>query len=1103
MSSSEAEQLAAAVAAEVVPDAPKRAGPLRLKAAVTLPLLLGAAALAYWFMIDDILADQLVAQAKTYAGEHGEAEVAKVRFSIFGPQLRIENLRAWQALPDGTEHEVAYLGEAKLDLEFWALLERRLVVNDISATTIRLQEPWKAPTEQPPSDVPTDTNQPQLNDYLEKAKEILQSEEVKDLRDWLEKLREYTEEKQEPLPEEPPAEAKESPFEPGPAARAWFVDEALARDEAKPTVVVKHASLNELAVTWGTEDGSKFAHKVTDLELAAESVTSDPVAYRLPMKFKAAGNLNGQAERRVELGLTLRFDPDELIKLEQVDGAAGIKSLDISSLVDTKVFGGTLTDARLSVAHFASGHGEFSGRTRLQLAGAIQPPGFATAAKASFAIWFGGFSKDTTGAAFLPSGISVQVEDFPLQPMLDLAGGSPLPLANEKATISFGTCDAGGNYATPESALSWHDGIRVHLRLQVKGLAFADPEGDLAGLPGTFMVRGLNRVIDGMGGLDVIVGFEGSKEKIALDLEKPGLRAFVDAVINALSLTAPEISSMVELPFNVSSNATFGLASVNADGSQRDPKLSLDGEARHDLNDLRVNLNLRDVNISPKPGQDSIIGLPAGDFCRAFNAFMGTLGPEGLSLRTRLMNAEGAFSPALESPGARGLVDALAGVLSYSGLQMNAQFKLPFTISPEAQIKCESVDADGSVRTLSSPGADSDDLGNLRIRLRAANFKVAPKPGEPNILGLPAADFCEAFNNFVAAQGPGGLAFDWGILDAGGAFAPKLLAPGTRGLIDAMAGTLQYTGAQLNSRFNLPLTISPDTVIKCESVDTQGKARTFESPGADSGDLGNLRLRLRAANFTVAPKPGQNTILGVPAKEFCTAFNTFVQAQGPAGVALDWALLDAASNFSPALKQPGTRGLLDGVVGTLRYSGAQLNQNFNLPFKLDDTATITPSSIEPDGKVRRIDGPDSGSNDLKGMTLAVVLKNGYAAKKDGVNTVLGIPADYFTFAWNKLQASYGPNGMPMRLRLFNDKGEYAPALVAPTETHLVKQLGNNVGIADFGKDFTKLAEKYAAEFPAFQKDGLKVAKDIAEGKFKPPEEPKVPPIEIPKLPWGK
>jgi hypothetical protein len=118
---------------------------------------------------------------------------------------------------------------------------------------------------------------------------------------------------------------------------------------------------------------------------------------------------------------------------------------------------------------------------------------------------------------------------------------------------------------------------------------------------------------------------------------------------------------------------------------------------------------------------------------------------------------------------------------------------------------------------------------------------------------------------------------------------------------------------------------------------------------------------------------------------------------------------------------------------------------------------------------------------------------------------MGIPADYFTFAWNKLQASYGPNGMAMRLRLFNDKGEYAPALTAPTEQDLIKQLGSMVGIGDFKKDFGKLAEKFVDEFPAFQKDGLKVAKDIAEGKFKAPDpknpDPKLP--DIPKLPWGK
>jgi hypothetical protein len=315
-----------------------------------------------------------------------------------------------------------------------------------------------------------------------------------------------------------------------------------------------------------------------------------------------------------------------------------------------------------------------------------------------------------------------------------------------------------------------------------------------------------------------------------------------------------------------------------------------------------------------------------------------------------------------------------------------------------------------------------------------------------------------------------------------------------------MAGLLKYTGAQINSRFNLPVTIAPQTVIQCESVDTQGKVRTLASPGADSHSLDNLRLRLRAANFTVTPKAGQSTVLGLPAKEFCTAFNTFVQAQGANGVALDFLLLDAKGVFSPALKQPGTRGLLDGIVTTLRYSGSQLNSNFDLPFKLDDTATITPSSIEADGKVRTLTGPGSDSNDLKGMTIAVVLENGWAAKKDGVSTVMGIPADYFTFAWNKLQASYGPNGMAMRLRLFNDKGEYAPALTAPTEQDLIKQLGTMVGIGDFKKDFAKLAEKFVEEFPAFQKDGLKVAKDIAEGKFKPPKA-ETPKIDPPKFPW--
>lgn len=960
----------AAADADAIP-LKKRAKPLRLKAAVAFPMLFLVSGLCYFFMIDGILADQLVAQAQSYAGEHGQAEVGKVRFSIFGPKLHIENLRAWQDLPDG-EREVAYLGEADLDIEFWPLLERRLVVNDISATEIRLQEPWKPESEAPADDVPTDTNQPELNDYLEKLKEILQSEELRDLRDWLEKLKEYQQDQEA----EPPISSPTEEPEIGPSGRAWYVEEALAAEDAQPQVVIKNASLDELAFSWGDEGEAAFAHKVTDLKLSAESVTSDPVVYKLPMKFKAAGNLNGDAARRVELGLTLRFDPDELVQLEQVDGAAGIKSLDISSFVDPGLFGNTLTDASLTLTHFASGHQEFSGRTRLQVSGAVQPPGFARPANASFSIWFGGFDSATPGAAFLPSGVSVQVEDFPLKHVLSMAGESPIPLKDNNATVSFGTCDAQGNYATPESALSWHNGIKVHLRLQVKGLEFADPQGELAGLPGTFIARGLNRVVEGMGGLDVIVGFEGSKDRIALDLERPGLRGFIDAVINALSLTAPDIESMIELPFEISSNTSFGLVSVNADGSRRDPRLALDGEARHDMNDLRVSLNLLDLKVSPKAGQKTVLGLPATDFCRAFNAFMVGLGPQGLSLRTRLMNAEGNFSPALESPGIRGIVDSMAGALSYSGQQINTQFDLPLVVSPNADIQCESVDAQGKVRTLGSAGADSDSLAELR-------------------------------------------------------------------------------------------------------------------------------LRLRASNFTVSPKPGQNTILGLPAKEFCNSFNTFLLAQAPQGLAIDWKLLDAAGNFAPEMKQPGTRGLLDGVVNTLKYNGSQLNSNFNLPFKLADNATIAPSSIEPNGKVRTLSGPQSASNDLNSLTIAVVLKDGYAEKKPGVDTIFGIPADYFLFAWNKLQASFGQNGMGMRLRLFNDNGEYAPALTAPTEQDLVKMVGATVGIGDFQKEFAKIAEKFTDEFPAFQKEGLKVAKQIAEGKFKAPEVPKLPDTKIPKFPWDK
>src|SRR5690606_32869731 len=119
----------------------------------------------------------------------------------------------------------------------------------------------------------------------------------------------------------------------------------------------------------------------------------------------------------------------------------------------------------------------------------------------------------------------------------------------------------------------------VRLRLKVNGARFSEQDGELAGLPAPFVLRGLNRVVDGMGGLDVVVGFQGRADQLGLNLERPGLRGFVDAVVNALEVSGPEIVSLVELPFEVGPGVQVGLASVNADGSRRDPQLSIDGEA--------------------------------------------------------------------------------------------------------------------------------------------------------------------------------------------------------------------------------------------------------------------------------------------------------------------------------------------------------------------------------------------------------------------------------------------------------------------------------------------------------------------------------------------
>lgn len=1087
------------------PKPPAKQGPLRLRAVVLLPGLLLAAGLVYWFMIDDVLAEQLVAVARTTAGENGEAEVDNVSFSIIGPKLTVRNLRAWASNPDGTEREVLYLGEAVLDIEFWPLFERRLVVNEISMTEVRYSHPPSEKKQQRKDDVPTDTNQKDLNDYLKQVKDLLESEELNELRDWLEKLKEYSEEKPPDEEAKEPEAKKPSVFKPGPAGRAEYVERALAEQKAKPAVLVRHAALRKLTASFAQPDGERFVSSVTDIELSAEEVSSDPVGYGAPMKFKAAGNLDGSADRRVELGLTLRFDPNQLIKLEQVDGAAGIKTLDISKLVDTEIFGNTLTNAQLSLVRYSAQHEGMASRTRLMIAGMVQPPGFPAPAKASFAIWFGGYRGEGALAEFAPSGISVQVEEFPLAPILKLAGGSPLPLEGDKATISFGTCDEHGSYGTPGAAFTWHDGVEVRLRLKVSGLRFAETQGELAGLPGEFVLRGLNRVVDGMGGLDVMVGFKGKRDGIALSLERPGLRAFIDAIINALYLTGPELKSLVELPFDVSSDAKVGLASVNADGSKRDPKLTIDGELRHDFNDLRVSLNLTQTRISPKAGQGSIAGLPAADFCKAFNLFMESLGEQGLSLRTRVMNEKGVFSPALESPGLRGLVDSMISVFTYTGAEINASFGLPVNLSPGAVIKLASIDPDGTVRSYTSAGGDSHDLKDLRVRLLASNVRVTPKAGQSQILGLPANDFCRGMNAFLGESGEVKVIsrlFD------GETFSPGLESPGARGFVDALIGALSYSGAEFAQSFNLPVNINPDARIRLASTDPQGNVRGLSSPGADSASLEGLRVRALASNLVVSPKPGQANIAGLPAKEFCTAMNTFLKSQN-SGLTLELGVFDAKGTFTPTLHQPGVRGLVDGIANTLRYGGNELNRNFNLPFELVPEASVECASVDGQGKQRTINSPGSGDSDLREMTLRVNLKNGFAAKKAGQNTILGIPADSFTFAWNKLMTAY-PQGFPMTLKLFDAQGKFAPALVGPTETELVKQLGAVLGIDDFAKNFGEIAKKYGVDFGDFQKRGIEAAKDISTGKIKlpgpgdkPKEEPKLPELPKPKLPWEK
>ncbi|MCL4731243.1 MAG: hypothetical protein KJ044_12500, partial [Planctomycetes bacterium] len=628
--------------------------------------------------------------------------------------------------------------------------------------------------------------------------------------------------------------------------------------------------------------------------------------------------------------------------------------------------------------------------------------------------------------------------------------------------------------------------------------------------------RAFNAFLGPEGGIALRTRIFDARGTFSPALESPGIRGLVDALAGVLSYTGTQLNTQFNLPLTVAPDAVIRCASINPDGSVRG--LASPGADSDSLRDLRLVLRTENLRVSPKPGQSTVWGLPAADFCTAFNEFANSPDGKGLAFTFGLFDEQAVFAPALLAPGARGLVDSLAGFLRYSGQALNTQFNLPVNINADAVVRLASVDTDGSVRGWNSPGADSMSLNGLRISLRSDNLVISPKPGQATVWGLPAADFCAAFNAFAGTEEGKNLAFTFGVFDDKAVFAPSLISPGARGLVDALTGVMSYSGAQINQQFSLPVMLPADAKFKLSSVDDKGVARTLASPGADSMSLSGLRLRLHGANFRVSPKPGQKDVLGLPPQEFCNAFNTFLESQGSAGLALDFGILDDKGTFSPTLKSPGVRGLMDGVVGSLKYSGKQLNSLFNLPFELVDVASAEFQSVDAAGRPRNAASPGADAGDLKDMRVFLLLKNGFAAKKKGVDTVLGIPADYFTYAWNRLNATMQPTGIPLTLRLFDTRGAFSPAIEKPDDKQLIAMLGQTVGINDFAKNFGQMAGKYG-DFDDFQKRGIEAAKDMQSGKIKlpgtgekkpdetpekkPDEKPKLPDIPKVKMPWEK
>ncbi|MCC6574549.1 MAG: hypothetical protein IT462_12260 [Planctomycetes bacterium] len=633
---------------------PKRVGFLRLKAVIGLPLVIGIALLVYNFTIDGAVKDFLVAQGAGMAGYAGKASVDEVKFSIFGPKLYVKNLHIYQAPPGGPEHTVLRAGEANLDLELLPLLERRLVVREIRATKIEFQRPLAASETGAPPPPPPQTENKDANDYIKQVEGFFKSDEFAEIRKWLEKIR--ASQQQAPVGQGDvnvkPAPQQPTLLDPGPAGRAAYVTRALADDKAPPAVVVMRAALEQLDFNFGKPGDKTLASSITDVKLEAKELSSDPVSYGRPITMSAGGNLGGDAGKRLDLDLVVRFDPKQLIKIEQVRGNASYAQVPLAGIVDTSIFGDYLRDLRMSVSYYAPEHAELAGRACISLSGNLTPPGSLDTQGSRLAvnIWLGGYKGTDAAAALMPSGIGFSVERVPLDGLLRQAGGSPAAV-EPGATISFGTCDANGRTGTPEAAFTWHDGMNCRLRLSIDKLA-----------------------------------------------------------------------------------------------------------------------------IKPKAGNDKILGISSKDFCSAFNTFMTAQGKDA-TFQLSLFDAKGRFAPALEKPGTRGLIDGIVAVLAYTGAEANKAFDLPFTLSDKAVIKCASINADGSVRTMFGPDSMRGDLGDLRIRLLVKDIYAAKKAGRNEVMGIPAEHFTFAWNAMVATFPAEGFPFVLRLFNDKGVFEPTVVSP--------------------------------------------------------------------------------------------------------------------------------------------------------------------------------------------------------------------------------------------------------------------------------------------------------------------------------------